>query len=197
MPRAMSSAMLVAIAEGLVSPAFFVEASFATGPGTFAPVYIWSGFGSIVWNGQTWLGAGALGSISMIEDGSTVEPRGIQLGFSGFDSTLLPSVLSEFALGQPVTVYLGLFSGGSLIASPVIAWAGQVDQPNIDANSQTAKISINCERRLIDLNVPVGRRYTTEDQQRDWPGDLGFIFGPQCAQITLYWGSAPTSTGTV
>lgn len=196
MPRAMSSAMLAAIA-GPCSPAFFVEAYFATGPGTVAPVYIWSGFGSIVWNGQTWLGAGTLGSISMIEDGSTVEARGIQLSFSGFDATLLPDVMTEFALGQPVIVYVGLFSGGSLIATPLTAWAGRTGQPEVSVDGSGARITIECETRLVDLNTPVGRRLTTEDQQRDWPGDLGFIFVNQIQQITLYWGSAPTTAGTV
>lgn len=192
MPRAMSTAMLAAINASELFPAIFVEATFATGP-----VYVWSGMGSITWNAQTWVGIGSLGSISTIDEGSTVEAKGIALTLSGIDPTLLADVLGEFSLGQPVTVYLGLFNGGALIDHPITSWAGRMDQPTIEVDGKAAMITINCESRLLDMNTAVDRRYTADDQQRDWPGDLCFNFVNAIQEMTLYWGTAPTSAGNI
>ena len=190
--RAMSSAMLAAITSPGIQPAFFVMATFATGP-----VYLWSGIGSIFWNGQTWLGVGTLGSISVAEEGSTVEAKGITIGLSGFDSSFLTAVLGEFQLGLPVVVYLGLFAGGALIASPITAWAGRMDQPTITVGGETADIKINCENRLIDLNTSVQRRYTNDDQQLVAPGDLGLSFQSGIQEVVIYWGVIPNSKNNV
>jgi hypothetical protein len=82
-------------------------------------VRVWSGVGPITWNGYTWTGIGQLGSISAIDKGWTIKAKGITLTLSGID----PTLLGEFSLGQPVTVYLGLFNASSLIASPITSFA--------------------------------------------------------------------------
>lgn len=195
MPRSMSTAMLTAIQAGELLPALFFAGTFANGP-----VYLWTGFGSISWNGHTWQGVGSLGGVSAIDEGTTIEARGITVTLSGIDTTLISDILGQLVLGLSVTVYLGLFSAASptsLIANPITSWAGRMDQPLLDVDGATATISINCENRLIDMNTAVDRRYTNDDQQRDWPGDLGFQFVNGVQEMTLYWGSSPTSQGNI
>jgi hypothetical protein len=190
MPRSgLSSAQLTAIQSASLRPAFFVEAHFVSGP-----LYVWSGRGSITWNGQTWLGVGTLGTISTIEEGSGVEAKGITLSMSGIDSSLLGDVMLEFQVGLPCIVRLGLFdTNGALIDDPVIAWSGRMDQPTIDVDGQTCTISINCENRLVEMNVAVDRRYTNEDQQLDYPGDRGMEFVSSIQDVTIYWGRTPSN----
>jgi hypothetical protein len=99
-----------------------------------------------------------------------------------------------------VIVYLGAFAPGgpsSLIANPIPIWTGRMDQPTLDISGTTSSISIACESRFIDMNVAVDRRYTNDDQQRDWPGDLGFMFVQAIQEMTLYWGTSPTSTNNI
>jgi hypothetical protein len=160
-------------------------------------VYFWSGNTSISWNGQTWLGLGDLLSISVQEDGTTVEARGISLTISGFNPTLLTDCLSDYKLGEPVNVYLGVFSSGYLISSPICAWSGRTDQPTIDFDGTKASITIACENRLVDLNRAVDRRWTHDDQQRDNPGDLAFFFVDQLVERNLFWGSYPISNNNI
>src|ERR1700686_3259759 len=104
MPRGLTPNQLAAVQSAYLRPAFFVQMTFTSGP-----VYVWSGLGSVVWNGQTWLGVGSLGTISNIEEGATIEARGITLTLSGIDPTLLADVLGEFQVGLPAIVYLALF----------------------------------------------------------------------------------------
>src|SRR5579864_2120985 len=184
MSRSMSAAYLAAITSQQINPVLFVQVNFTTGP-----VYVWSGVGNIYWNGITWSGVGSLGSISVIEEGANVQARGITLTLSGIDATLLTGILTEFQQGLPAIVYLGLLdASGNLIASPIISWSGRSDQPSVTMDGQTATISINCENRLVDMNVAVDRRYTNEDQQLDHPGDRGMEFVSSIQDVMIYWG---------
>lgn len=193
MPRALSSGMLAAIQATSLSPAIFVEMHFADGVQR-----VWSGIGTILFNSVNWLGVGSFGGVSIIEEGTGVEAKGITLSLSGIDQSMLAEALQNLQLGLPVTVYLGMFDGsGNLISTPTIAWAGRIDQSTIEVGAESATISINCENRLLDMNVPVDRRYTHDDQQIDFPGDLGFFFVASIQEQTIYWGRTPSSSNNV
>lgn len=194
MPRRDATpAFVAALEDSIVRPAFFLEGWFASGP-----VYLWTGIGSISWDGHTWLGIGTIGTISAVEEGTDVQARGISIGLSGIDTTILTDVMTEMQQGLPVTVYLGLFDATpALIANPVIAFRGRMDQPTINCDGTTCDISIQCESRLMDLNVPAERRYTNEDQQREYPGDRGLEFVNAIQEVTIYWGRTPSSKNNV
>jgi hypothetical protein len=101
-------------------------------------------------------------------------------------------------VGLPAIVSLGLFdAAGALIADPVGCFVGQMDQPTLDVTGTSATISINCESRLIEMNVAVDRRYTNEDQQRDYPGDRGFEFVNSIQEAQIYWGRTPSSVNNL
>jgi len=185
-----TTAMLDATQASQLLPAIFVQATMASGT-----VYLWSGFGNIAWNGQTWQGVGSMLRISTIEEKATVTASGITVTLSGIDPTLLNDVLGEFQLCGQAVVFLGAFSApGTLIASPITVWSGLLDHPTIDVSGDTASISINCESRLIEMNVSVDRRYTDQEQQLDCPGDLAFSFVNSIQDQPIYWGQTPTTS---
>ena len=195
MPRPLTSGLMAAIQANVVRPALFVEGHFVSGI-----VYMWTGIGNITWNGHTWIGVGSLGGITPIEEGGNVEAKGITLSLSGIDQSLLADALQELQQGLPVLVYLGTFDNASppnLIADPFTAWAGRMDQPTIDVAGDSATISINCENRLIDMDVAVDRRYTIDDQQMDFPGDLGFQWVNALQSRMLIWGRLPVSANNL
>jgi len=120
--------------------------------------------------------------------------KGITLTLSGIDPTLLQGILNEFQAGLPAIVTLGVFDGnGALIGDPVCCFAGRMDQPTLDVTGIAASIAINCENRLVEMNVAVDRRYTDEDQQLDYPGDRGFEFVNSIQEAQIYWGRTPSS----
>jgi hypothetical protein len=186
----MSGAYANAIASANPKPAMFFEVNFISGP-----VYLWSGTQSIVWNSQTWLGAGGLINMSTVEEGSTVEAKGITLSMSGVSTDFLSDILNEFSVGLPAIVYLGFFEddGVTLIPDPIISWAGRTDQPTIEMDGSTATISVNCENQLVEMNIAVDRRYTNEDQQLDFPGDRGMEFVNSIQDVRIFWGQVPSS----
>jgi hypothetical protein len=182
--------MTTALGSSLIRPAIFVQATFVN-----ETVYVWNGLGIIPWNGQNWIGVGTLGAISNIEEGSNVEAKGISISMSGLDPRLLVDVIQNYQLGLPVMVWLALFdSSNNLIPSPILSFSGRMDQPTLTVDGTTCTISINCESKLIDMNVSCERRYTNDDQQLDYPGDRGFEFVNSIQEVTIYWGVSPSST---
>ncbi len=186
--------MLAAITAPQWNPAIFVQMAFSS-----TTVYVWSGIGTISWNGNTWTGLGSLLSIgNVMEDGATVEARGIVITLSGLDSTLLPNVIGEVQLGLPVTVWLGALSAAkTVIASPLILWSGGIDQPTISVSGETATMAIACENLLVSMNVPVDRRYNAIDLQSQWPNDLGLLFVPSLLETNLLWGEFSINTPNI
>jgi hypothetical protein len=102
MSRDMTSDVLTAITSSILRPALLVQATFAS-----ETIYFWSGLGSLAWNDRTWIGIGSLGSISTIEEASTVEAKGITFSISGFDSAALSAVMGQFQVALPALVFLG------------------------------------------------------------------------------------------
>lgn len=189
MPRPDATpAFVAAIQSANVKPALFVQINFTTGP-----VYVWSGSGSLAWNGNTWVGVGSFGAISTVEEGSDVQARGIVLTLSGIDPTLLGDVLNDYEQGLPAVVYLGLFdASNSLIANPIVSWSGRTDQPTITMSGETATLSIACENRLVEMNTDGSFfRYTQEIQSIFYPQDTAFSRVNAIQQQTLYWGRTP------
>jgi len=192
MPRPLTSGMQTQVEGPSFAPALFVMLTFATGP-----QYIWTGQTSISWNGHTWTALGSLLSLTAAEEGSTVEARGLNVVVSGFDSTLLPDYLSEFQLGLPVAIYFGCLSSGSVIADPALVWAGRTDLATIRVGADSSTVEQACEGRFLDMNIAVDRRFTHEDQQMNWPGDLGCMFIDGLQEITSFWGQFPMSSNNL
>lgn len=192
MPRNLTSGMLTACQSTWFNPALFVSITFAS-----TTVYLWTGLGTYIWSGQSWLGLGSLLEISPMSDSSVVEAKGLSVQLSGLDSSLLSDCLSDFKLGLPVSIYLAAYTtpglGTSLIPSPIQSWSGYTDTPEIEVTGPTAMITLNCENRLVSMNVPTNRRYTHEDQQMQWPGDLGMLFVDAIQECTVTFGQFPTA----
>lgn len=191
MPRDLTSAMLAAITDPSVRPAFFLYTeAFSSGP-----VRVWTGWGTITWGGNTWQGIGDLGTISTIEEGTDIEARGLTVQMTGFDTSILGKVLDEFQKQKDCYLYVGFFdTSNNLIADPAVAFAGSMDDPRCAADAKQAILTINIESPLLDMNVGVERRYTHTDQQIDYPGDMGFEFVDAIQERTIYWGEQANST---
>lgn len=197
MPRVTTPAMEAGVTAGVLWPAFFLQIGFIS-----ETVYMWSGRGTFVWNGNTYEGVGSLLGFQddkgggTIEEGSTAEARGIVITLSGFDAVALAEFLSDYKVGQSVAVYLGLFLDSSriaLIESPVCVWAGETDQATTDFSGVTATVAMACENVLNEMNVAADRRRTFDDMQWQTPGDLGFQFIAALAEKTIYWGTVPSN----
>ncbi|MBI4290320.1 MAG: hypothetical protein HY661_02430 [Betaproteobacteria bacterium] len=151
-------------------------------------VRLFTGLGTIDWNGVTWTGGGDLLAISPIEELAAVEAVGFSVTVSGIDSNDISRALNSMRQGYPGKLWLGLFdSSNQLIDDPYMLRRGKFDITVIERTGETCTIQVNYEDRLIDLERPRGGRYTSADQQARYPTDRGFDFVPSLQDMQILW----------
>ena len=183
MARDLTASVITQLQSASVEVGILFEGEFASGW-----VRLWSGIGSLSWDGKTWTGTGNLLGISGIDETAEVRASGMTVSLSGVPSDLLSAALGDARSGRIGRVYLAFFSGGSIVADPILQFEGRLDVPAIEDGPETATISISYESELIDLERARERRYTPEDQAIDFPGDLGFDYVASLQDAQITWG---------
>jgi hypothetical protein len=156
-----------------------------------SPVYLWTGYGSIVYNSITYQGLGSLGTISTIEETSDLSAKGITMQLSGVPTSLISIALTEDYQGRNCSVMFGVLNNSSaLVSDPIIIFSGRMDVMTINDDGQTASISMNAENRLVDFRRAREVRYTDAEQKNLYPSDKGLEFVNAIQEKEIYWGSS-------
>lgn len=192
MSRPLTTNLKTAITADRVLPVIFVEASFATGF-----LRIWSGIGTKNWNALDWVGVGNLGTMSALPETTDVQAQSVTLSLSGIPNETLNDVLQEIRQGYPCRIWLGaLDDSDNVIVDPYCVLAGRIDVGTIDERPDSSVVSITVESQLVDMQRLRDRRYTDQDQQFYFPGDLGFAFVSAIQQWNGVWGKGnPVPSG--
>lgn len=186
MSRDITAAAQSAVQADHVPGLMFVELDFSSGF-----VRVTNAGHSVSWNGYTWVGVGALGSIDAIEERSEVPAKGLTLRLSGVDESIRAISLSEHYQGRDARIWFApLDSDHRPIADPVLVFAGRMDNMEIETGA-TGVITLSVESRMADWERPRVRRYNDADQQSEYSGDLFFEFAEQLsAGKEILWGRA-------
>ena len=138
---------------------------------------------------NTFTGLGDLMNVSPISESDQVEAIGASLSLTGIKSSLISAALSANYTNRNASIYLGLFdTSKSVIADVYTLFKGKMDIMKIDEGAETATITLNVESRLIAFDRPKERRFTHEDQQERFSGDLGLEFVPDLQDKEIIWG---------
>jgi hypothetical protein len=185
MSRDMTGAMAAEVCARQIRCALFAELHFAS-----SVERVWSGLGTLSWDGYDWLGIGTLGKVGVVTEDSQLNAQALQISLSGIDSDLLSYALGEVQQGLPVKLWFATFDdAGNITVSPTLCYAGRMDQISILQDTSTATIGITVENRLSDLQRKVERRFTDRDQRLNYPNDLGFAFIAWTMDWNGSWGS--------
>lgn len=160
-----------------------VSMTFASGS-----VRVWSGLGDLTFGGNTYVGAGQMGSVSAHIEQIPLLAAGKTFRLSGTDPSLVLESDFDSSFGRSVTEYFGfLNSAGQLVATPEINWEGRIDScRRVDGIDPF--IEVSAEFRLVLVEKPDGWRYTHEHQQQFFPGDFGLQYMGVIETSELLWG---------
>lgn len=184
MSRGLSASNLAAAEALHVRPLFFVELVFDA-----ATVRIHNGVGTYTWNSQSWTGLGALGSVSTLEEGIELSPYSMSLELWALDPTILAQATTEPVFNRAVTIYQGfLDESGQLIDTPHTLWSGLGDHTALALGGDRDLVSLVCESELRFLDQANGSRFTDEDQQARYSGDVALEYLPQMVDASVVWG---------
>lgn len=167
-----------------VFPFFAVELEFDSGTLRF-----WNGYSPVTIEGNSFLGAGSLLSISEIEETSEIKAAGAAVILSGISTDIISIALTESYQNRTATIYTGTVTADLTITGYAV-FKGLMDTMQIAENGSTARIELNLENRLITLERPRILRYTSEEQKTLFPGDLGLEFIDDIQDRTIEWGKS-------
>jgi hypothetical protein len=184
MSRNLDPSMHAALAAGVLQPFFMAILSFRS-----SIQYVWSGYGNLLWNSQTFVGVGSFAKVGTIQESTEVEAIGTSVTLSGIDPVLLNDCLTDMVPGAQATLYFGLLANGVIIGSPYLIFNGAMDKASVDMGPETISITLAIETRMIDLSRASNRRYTSADQRLQHPTDTGFQMVEQLMDQALIWGS--------
>jgi hypothetical protein len=184
MPRAMSPAAAALLAGSKLSLAVFGQFGFVS-----STEYLWSGYGQISWNGQTWTGVGELGTISTVTEDSATTAQGITVSLSNIRPGLVTEVFTEVQQGLPAFLWLVFLSDQGVPIDSVGCFAGRMDDVVIAEGTDSDTVIISIENRLADLQRAPFHRLTDQDQRLLYPTDDGFKFVQSLQDYNGSWGS--------
>lgn len=192
MSRDLPTGMAAEFAASTVRLVHLVKLEWPSGT-----VYAWSGYGNISWDTQTWIGTGHLGTISAVRESSDGSANGVSLTLSGIPSAEIARALEGDSQGMPGKIYRGTLNGSGLFDyDPYLIFDGVIDVCPIEDDGQSASITVQLEKELIDSRTR-GRRYTHEDQQIENAGDLGFEYVAGLADKEITWGTAKVRSAVI
>ena len=156
MSRTVPSAILTALSDSSVEAFHAVDLDFDAGN-----LRMWTGYGDKTINSQTYSGTGNLLQIDGLEEASDLSAKGTTLTLNGLDSTIVTRALAEEYQGRLCTIYWGI----SGVSDVVEVFSGYMDTMTINDSGDYSTITLTVESRLIALERPNVRRYTSESHK--------------------------------
>ena len=142
---------------------------------------------AIVFQSNTFKGVGELGAVSAIGETGELQASGLELSLTGIDPANITAAF-ENAQGRAGKVYLAFLDANYvLVVDPVLIFAGRIDAVTVELG-EVGTVRVALENRLVAWERPKVRRYTNEDQQQRFAGDLFLEFVAQTVDKELLWG---------
>lgn len=205
MSRDLTQSIVDSLDDGVIYPFFAVELQFDGEQ----VLRLWTGQGTLVYNGLEWFGTGQLLNIDTIEETTEIAAKGATLTLSGVPTEVLSLALTEPYQGRVANIYFGTFTKGALLTESSVyillqdggklfleetktnlaqVFSGYMDQMNIEEGADGSTVQLTVENKLIDLEKPRTARFTSAYQKSLFPNDKGFDFVEDLQTKEIVWG---------
>ncbi|WP_299001797.1 hypothetical protein [uncultured Shewanella sp.] len=162
-------------------------------------VCVHSGVGQIEYDGQVYLGVGALGKIGNVTQNGKVQPNKLSLTLSGIPPSLVSTALTEEYQNRSGVIYLAALNmtTGRVQAADIL-FQGRMDVMTVSDGAK-ASIKLEINSRGVDWKNARNGRYTHADHQARESSDDFFEFVSESTERELQWGvpggKSTTSSG--
>ncbi|HKF95107.1 MAG TPA: hypothetical protein VKB96_11025 [Gammaproteobacteria bacterium] len=155
------------------------------------PVRVFTGQGTMLVGGQTFIGGAGFGSIDTISEGTDGSAVAVRVALYKIPAELAADVEAQATKGALMEVFLGALTADfRTVVGFKLVWKGRLDTYEINDGGESLSVTITGESRMRDQRRPAIKRYTNEYQQRKYPGDKFFEYVPQMAEIPILWARA-------
>lgn len=161
-----------ALEKPVVRVAYFAEFQFVSGT-----IRVCTFNQTIPWDGFDWIGLGALGNISPVEESEGLESSAMKFTLNiaqlSFKALALGTV--EDYRGRAAKLYgCPLNESYQLIDTPVQRWSGTMDLMTVGFEGAAGQIVLQCETSANGLRRRPTLRVNAAQQKAKYPTDTGF-----------------------
>ncbi|WVH02311.1 hypothetical protein [Escherichia phage ECP2304] len=153
-----------------------------------------TGTGTVIINGQTFLGVGTLGDVGSVTEENSTSSSTMSMALSGLDMSLVGETLNEEVIGRNVICYLAVMNDQGVVTGANVLFEGFITDTALQAGQQNA-LSYVIANVFERWSQGLPDRYTDESQQRLHPGDRFFRYVAQMAERSIFWGSKKDAPG--
>lgn len=153
-----------------------------------------TGTGTVIINGQTFLGVGNLGDVGSVTEENSTSSSTMSMVLSGLDMSLVGETLNEEVIGCNVVCYLAVMNDQGVVTGANVLFEGFITDTSLQAGQQNA-LSYVVANVFERWSQGLPDRYTDESQQRLYPGDRFFRYVAQMAERSIFWGSKKDAPG--
>jgi len=181
MSRGLTSGEITSVTANPIHYAYLVEMDFVD-----SPVRFWSGNGTLSYDGKSWQGVGALGSIQPLEETKGSVAKRIELSLVGQGTGLYSAAMADSRQmqGQSVTI-TGAWMD-EISTSGTVLFAYELKKAIMDTmrvedvigvgETNGIRITITAVDELVDMGRPSTVYYSDANQKKLYPGDTFFRF---------------------
>jgi hypothetical protein len=210
MTRDVPTGLVNLLENEVVYPFFAIKLNFDE-----APIYLWTGVGTLNLDGVDYLGMGNILSMTDVDEGTDMSVRSATLVLQGVSAELIALALTTPYQGRFCTIYFGAINGfgpaGSLLTEETSVksfllqengfkidlegdvfytnvFEGYMDTMDIDENITAPTISLTIVNKLVDLERARVARFTSAYQKSKYPQDKGLDYVESIQEQELIWG---------
>jgi hypothetical protein len=170
----LSTAQQAALAGAVARTVYFIELQFLS-----STQRICSANQTITWGGYDWLGLGAVGSVSAIEESDGLESKPLTFTLSAAQPTWLALAVGavEEYRGRIAKMYFcPLDESYQMVGTPEVCWRGVMSVVSVGIEGGEGKIQLRCETSAYGLKRQPALRMNDQQQRKKYPTDSGFIY---------------------
>ena len=150
------------------------------------PIRLVSNMQDVVFGGNTYT-SGVIGGISDIAETTDLNDAQISIILSGVDPAIKAAVVAPDFINSPITVRIQFFDEQWVTSGDgLIYFVGSAASQNI-ASGNSSEITISCKSKIATLSRPRSERYSDQEQQAQYPGDLGMQYATELASRLIVW----------
>lgn len=146
---------------------------------------------------EGYTGIGDFGGVSSeLKETISGAPEPLTLAIAGVDSSIVNMVLVDDYFRRAAEIMLGIEdAAGDLIDDPIILYSGYMDKVDAAMKQHQAQLELNLESRGTNFLSSSDLRFTDEDLQAEYPGDLMGEYIYKMYDLQLHWGGKTTMWG--
>lgn len=155
-------------------------------------VWVWTGIGTLQYDGQQWQGLGILGTVMPLSASMETVITDFELRLAGVPAEAT-ELLNANVRGRPAEIWLAtLDKHMDVVPDPVLVGNGVMDFQTLEVSDDgDCVIAITIIGGLWTLDQALNQAWTTEEQIKIYPGDTGLDYIPSLVNKTVNWTKDP------